>query len=181
MHARDGHYYEFRKPVELALGDWREVTSAGAVGNIAAIGGHLASDTTPVLGVEATTEAWAIIWAAAGADIIQMSKTLPPDFYTKDDVELELWVLTDNTGGGSIEPASFTVLTSWDNAAQVTDTATDSVPATTLHKITATIAAEDLADRPSVLNIQLVPGTHANDPTHLLGARLTYIPALRAA
>ena len=167
-------YNTFRGTIPLSLHLFREVTSAGAVGNIAAIGGVLASDTTPVMGAAATSEAHVIIWAAANADIIQTSVPLPEDFDGRDDVYLDLFVRTDNTGGGSIEAASFSVLTSWDNAAQVTDTATDSVPATTSHVVTATISAADIPDNASYVNIQLVPGTHANDPTHLLAARLRY-------
>lgn len=179
--SQENSYYEHRKSVELSLNDFREVTTAGAVGNIVANGGLLASDTTPVLGAEATTEAQAIIWAAGNSDIVQANKVLPPDFSGKDDVLIELWVLTDNTGGGGIEAATFSVLTSWDNAAQVTDTATDSVPATTVHKVTAVVAAADIPDNPSFLNVQLVLGTHANDPVHLLAGRVSYVPLLRAS
>jgi len=175
------NHYEHRKSVELSLHDFREVTTAGAVGAIAANGGLLASDTDPVMGAETTTEAHAIIWAAGNSDIIQCSKVLPPDFSGKDDVLIELWVLTDNTGGGSIEAGTFSVLTSWDNAAQVTDAATDSVPATTVHKVTATVAAADIPDSPSFVNIQLVLGTHANDPVHLLAGRVSYVPKVFAA
>jgi hypothetical protein len=180
--ANDGHYYEHRNVIQISLDDWREVTTAGAVGNQAtAAGGILASDTTPIMGAEATTEARAIIWAAGNSDIIASSWTLPPDFSGKDDVLVELWVLTDNAGGGGIEAATFSVLSSWDNGAQVTDTATDGVPATTAHKITATIAAGDVPDDARFLNLQLVLGTHANDPVHLLAAALSYVPKLKAA
>ncbi len=172
----NGTYHEFRRHIDLALQDFREVTTAGAVSNIAGNGGILASDTTPVFGAAATSEAWIINWAAGNSDIIQCQKSLPSDFDGRDDVLLELWVLTDNAGGGGIEAGTFSVLTSWDNGAQVTDTATDSTPATTIHKITARIAAADIPDSPSVLNIQLVLGTHANDPVHLLAGRLSYTP-----
>jgi hypothetical protein len=175
-HDNNGVYHAYRSVVPLSLHDWREVASTGAVGAIAANGGILASDTTPIMGAEATSEAHSITWAAANADIIQASIALPEDVDGRDDILLDLWVLTDNTGGGGIEAASFSVLTSWDNGAQVTDTATDSVPATTAHKITARIAAADIPDRPGFVNIQLVPGTHANDPTKLVAARLTYTP-----
>ena len=158
----------------IPLTAFREVTSAGAVGAIAAIGGVLASDTTPVLGAAATSEAMQIVWAAGNADIIQASISLPGDFSGAFDVLLELQVLTDNAGGGGIEAATFTVNSSWDNGAQVVDTATDGTPAVTVHKVTATIAAADVADAPSFVNIQLVPGTHANDPIHLLSARLVF-------
>ncbi len=174
-----GNYHAFRKPILLSIFDWREVTSSGVVGNQAtAAGGVLASDTTPIMGAETTTEALSIQWAATNADIIQASVALPEDFSGADDVLVDLFVLTDNTGGGGIEAASFSVLTSWDNGAQVTDTATDSTPATTVHKVTARVAAADIPDSPSFVNIQLVPGTHANDPIRLLAARLSYIAKL---
>lgn len=179
--ASQGYYYEHRKAVQLSLHDFREVTSAGAVSNIAGNGGILASDTTPIMGAAATSEAMIINWAAGNSDIIQCSVALPPDFSGKDDVLCELWVLTDNAGGGGIEAGTFSVLTSWDNGAQVTDTATDDVPAITSHKITARISAGDIPDFPSFVNIQLVLGTHANDPVHLLAGRLTYVPLLKAA
>lgn len=169
-------YYEFRKRIDLQLVDFREVTTAGAVGAIAANGGVHASDTTPIHGAAATSEAWQLTWAAGNSDIIQCQKVLPPDFDGREDVLVELWVLTDNSGGGGIDPGSFSVLTSWDNGAQVTDTATDSVPATTVHKITATIAAADVPDRPSFVNVQLVLGTHAADPVSLLAASISYVP-----
>ncbi len=160
--------------IDIPLSSWREVSSAGAVGDIAANGGILASDTTPILGAEATSEAMAIKWAAANADIVQCAFSLPQDLDDTADATLDLWVLTDNAGGGGIEAATFSVLTSFNNASQATDAATDSVPATTVHKVTATIDAGDIPTGAAFVNIQLVPGTHANDPTHLLAARLNY-------
>jgi hypothetical protein len=175
-HDNLGNYYHFREPVPLSLHLFRKVTSAGAVGAVAAAGGVLASDSTPIMGAEATTEAHVIIWAAANQDIIQAQIPLPPTFQGGDDVEIDLWVRTDNAGGGGIEAATFSVLTSWDNGSQVTDTATDSVPSETVHKVTAIIAAADIPDGASFVNVQLLPGTHANDPVRLLSARLTFVP-----
>jgi len=172
MQDSQGNYYAFHRVLDLPLKDWREVTSAGAVANIAGNGGILASDTTPILGAEATSEAWSLAWAAGNSDIIQQQLALPDNFDGRDDVLVELWVRTDNAGGGGIEAGTFSVLTSWDNGAQVTDTATDSVPSETFHKITATIAAADIPDSPSFLNIQLVLGTHANDPVRLAASRI---------
>jgi hypothetical protein len=171
-----GLFLQFWSTILLSLHDFREVSSAGAVSAIAANGGILASDTTPAMTAEATSEAHSITWVAANADIIQAQIALPDDFDGRSPVELDLWVKTDNTGGGSIEAASFSVLTSWDDGAQVTDTATDSVPATTTHKVTVRIAAADIPDRASFVNLQLVPGTHANDPIKLIAARLRYCP-----
>ncbi len=176
IHGNSGVYHAFYKPIQIALSLWKEVTSAGAVGNVAAAGGALASDTTPIFGAQATSEAWAIKWAAGNADIIQCEVPLPDDFDGREDLLLDLEVLTDNAGGGGIEAASFSVLTSFDNGAQVTDAATDSTPATTQHTVTTVIAAADIPDTARQINIQLVPGTHAADPIHLMAAKLRYLP-----
>lgn len=157
----------------LSLNDFREMSSAGDVSNIAANGGLLASDTTPILRGDAA-EVQEISWAAGNADIIGAQFALPPDFDGSADATLELWVYTDNAGGGGIDAASFTVETSWDGGALVADTATDAAPAITSHKITATIAAADIPDGASFLTVMLTPAAHANDPTQLQAARLTF-------
>lgn len=175
--SSEGVYHAFMSSISISLNDFREVTSAGAVGDTTTgNGGLLSSNTTPILGAETTTESMSIQWAAGNSDIIQAQFALPHDFDGRSDVTADLWVLTDNTGGGSIEAGTFSVLTSWDNGSQVTDTATDSSPAVTVHKITATIANADIPDSASFVNIQLVLGTHAADPIRLLAARLNYIP-----
>lgn len=159
--------------IPISLYDFREVSSGGDVSNIAGNGGLLASDTTPILRGDAA-ESQELAWAAANQDIIAAQFTLPRDFDGAKDVLVELWVYTDNTGGGGIEAATFTVETSWDGGAVVSDTATDTTPAVTIHKISATIAAADIPDSPSLLTLMLTPGTHANDPTQLVAARITY-------
>ncbi len=172
---QSGAYVPFASYVPISLNDFREVTAGGAVSNIAANGGLLASDTTPVLGAE-SSKSMSLTWAAANADIIQAQVQLPPNFDGRCDAAVDLWILTDNSGGGGIDAGSFTVVTSWDNGTSVSDTATDSVPATTLHKITAIIAAADIPDSASFVNIQLTLNAHANDPIHLLAARLSFQP-----
>lgn len=161
------------RSIGLSVYDFREVSAGGDVGDIAAIGGVLASDTTPVLRGNAAETA-EIMWAAGNADIIGAHVTLPADFNGAFDVTVDLFVYTDNGGGGGIEAATFTVETGWDNGALVSDAATDSVPATTIHVVTATIAAADIPDTARVLTLMLTPGAHAADPVQLLGARLNY-------
>jgi len=181
--VRNGFVYVYQGPhvaglrgagtLLLSLYDFREVSSGGDVANIAANGGLLASDTTPILRGDAA-ESQEIAWAAANADIVATQITLPPDVDGSKPITVDLFVYTDNTGGGGIEAATFTVETSWDGGALVSDAATDAPPATTIHKVTATIAAADIPDSPSVLTLMLTPGTHANDPVQLVGARLNY-------
>lgn len=167
------HLKTAQASIPISLYDWREVSSGGDVGAIAANGGILASDTTPIMRGDAAESA-EIAWAAANADLISTQITLPTDFDGTANATLDLFVYTDNAGGGGIDAASFTVETSWDGGALVSDTATDSVPAVAIHKITATIAAADIPDTASILTIALTPAAHAADPTQLVGARLNY-------
>jgi hypothetical protein len=167
------HLLTAQQSIGISLYDWREVTSGGDVGNIAANGGILASDTTPIMRGDAAESA-EISWAATNVDPISTHITLPTDFDDTANATLDLFVYTDNTGGGGIDAATFTVETSWDGGALVSDAATDGTPATTYHKITATIAAADIPTGATVLTIALTPAAHANDPTQLVGARLNY-------
>lgn len=167
------HILTAQAHVVFSLHDLREVDANGDVADAAGNGGILASDTTPILRADAA-ESEEVVWAAANQDPVQLQITLPPDFDGTADAKVELFVLTDNAGGGGIEAATFSVESSWDGGAKVTDAATDAAPATTQHKISATIAAADIPDAPSFLTLHLVPGAHANDPISLLGARLLY-------
>jgi hypothetical protein len=160
--------------VLFSLHELREVDANGDVGNAAANGGLLASDTTPILRATATTEYEEVSWAATNVDPVQLQTALPSDFDGTGSVTLDLWVYTDNAGGGGIDAATFTVETSWDGGSLVSDTATDGSPATSIHKITATIDAADVPDAASFVTIKLIPAAHGNDPTQLVAARLNY-------
>lgn len=174
-HNRNGVYYASKKCIVLSLHDFREVDANGDVGNVVANGGLLASDTTPILRADAA-ESEEIAWAAANQDPIAAQVAIPEDFDGGENVEVELGVLTDNSGGGGIEAASFTVETSWDGGALVSDACTDAVPATSYHVNSAVVAAADIPDEPKRLTLALTPGTHANDPTALQSVRIWYVP-----
>ena len=169
-HDIDGNYHEFRKPLPLSLYDFREVDASGDVGAIAANGGLLASDTTPILRGNAA-ETQEISWAAGNVDKIAAQCTLPPDFNGADDVNIDLWVYSDTT-----DPATFTCETGWDGGALVSDTATDANPSATVHKITATVSFADIPDGAELLTMILTPAAHVTDAIQLLGSRVTYLP-----
>lgn len=154
--------------VLFSLQDFREVDANGDVGAIAANGGVLASDTTPILRADAN-ESEEISWATGDEDPIQRSVTLPSNFDGTADATLELYVYS-----GTTDAATFTVETSWDGGTKVTDTATDASPAATVHKITATIAAADIPDAAARLTLHLAPAAHATDAIQLVGARLLW-------
>jgi hypothetical protein len=154
--------------IPLKLTDFREVSSGGDVGAIAAIGGVLASDTTPILRADAA-ESMEIAWAASNSDIIGIHTTLPSDFDGTGAVTVDLWVY-----GGTTDVATFTVETGWDAGALVTDTATDAVASATLRKLTATIAAADIPNTARLLSLYLTPAAHTTDATVLRGACINY-------
>lgn len=166
-----GQYYPFRGTVPLSLVSVREATT-GDVPNIAGIGGLLASDSAPVLSGTGSTVSQQISWAAANVDQILVDTALPADFDGRDDVLLELWV-----SSGTTDAATFTVATSWDGGANVSDTASDAgTNSATVHKITATIAAADIPDGAAYVSIGLTPAAHATNAIVLKAARLLYVP-----
>ncbi len=168
MQDAQGNFHAFLATIALSLVNFREST-AGDVGNIAANGGLLASDTTPVLSGTGATVSQEVLWAAGNTDQILIDIALPEDFDGRDDALLELWVAS-----GTTNLASFAVATSWDGGADVADTATDPAQSATVHKITARIAASDIPDRPSFVTVALTPAAHATDAIKLKAARIRY-------
>jgi len=161
------HIKSTKAHVLFSLRDAREVTSGGDVGAVAAAGGVLASDTTPILRADAN-ESEEIAWVASNNDIVSFDMSLPQDFDGTANATLDLYVAS-----GTTDVASFTVNTSWDKGAQVADTATGSASAT-FHTATATIAAADIPDSPTCVTIQLVPAAHTTDALLLGAVRLNY-------
>lgn len=168
-HTSQRAYRAFHASLPLPLTTAREATT-GDVGAIAANGGLLASDTTPALSGTGTTVSQQALWAASNVDQILWDVPLPEDFDGRDDVLVELWVAS----GGTTNLASFTVTSSWDGGADVTDTATDPAASTSVHKVTATIAAADIPDAANFVSIGLTPAAHGTDTIALKAARLLY-------
>lgn len=152
---------------------FRITGASGDVGNAAANGGLLASDTVPILRGDAA-EAYEIAWAAGQTIIVGQDMPVPPDFDGRRDATLQLGIYTDNAGGGGIDAGTFTVETSWDGGALVVDTANDGTPAVTRHTISATIAAADIPDSPNMVSLALTLNAHANDPIQLVFAKMLY-------
>lgn len=166
-----GGYHAILSDICFSLNDFREVDANGDVSNIAANGGILASDTTPILRGN-SAETLEISWATGNVDPISCQATLPNDFDGGQDVTIDLWVAS-----GTTNLASFTVETGWDGGALVSDTATDPAQSATVHKITATVAASDIPDAASYVTIALTPAAaHSTDTYQLLAARLNYVP-----
>jgi len=121
-----------------------------------------------------------MVWTAGNTDGVYVTVPLPQGFDGTRDVTVTLTVNTDNTGGGGVDAATFTVASTWDNGTPVTNTATDSSPSTGTHGVTATIAAADITDGAQMLTLLLTPGTHANDPVRLYNVRVATVATLNS-
>lgn len=156
--------------IPIPLSSFREVSATGDVGDTAAIGGVLASDTTPILLGKATTNDWAINWAATVVDPIGVSFMLPSDFDDTADATLDLVV-----SSGSTNAATMGIASSWNGGSEVTDSADDAATkSATEHLITATIAHADIPAGANRVTFRITPPAHATNAINLTGARLNY-------
>lgn len=169
FHDQNGNYHAFHSSILLSLHSFREADANADVGNAAANGGLLASDTTPIMRGAAGLITQEISWATGNADPLVYHITLPSDFDGRNDVLLDLFGYS-----GTTDTFSFTVATSWDGGATVTDTATGQKSAS-LHRAVATIDRADVPDGATTLTILLTPAAHATDTLQLCGGRIRYV------
>ena len=155
-------YESTQRFIPLSLVNAREVSS-GDPGNIAANGGILASDTTPILDAAdgGTDNMLRIVWAATNVDVIALSTALPPDFNPGADLVFHYRATT----GGATDDFKFT-LESWFNEGDTTVTDASAANLSkngTFAEGTATIAAADIPAGAQTLTINLAPAAHGND------------------
>jgi hypothetical protein len=159
--------------IDVPLTALREVSTM-AVGNIAANGGLLASDTTPILGPinGATAGCQRIQWASSNNDVVMFQVSLPANMYVDGDITLSARIAS----GGTTNAVGFTVTSYFgETGAAVTDT-TGTNQTTTYSMVTATIAAADVVAA-SVLTVSLTPAAHTTDTLNLTGLSLS-VPVL---
>lgn len=160
------------RDIGIPLSNWRIVSATGDVGNIAAIGGVLASNSDPILLGEATTNSWAISWAANSVVPIGVQVPIPADLDDTANVTLTLSV-----SSGTTDAATMGVASSWDGGSEVTDSADDSgTKSATRHPITATIAAADVPASATHVTFRLTPPAHSTDGILMYASKLSYTP-----
>lgn len=167
---RNGTYHAYHQNIGLSLHSFRECDANGDVGDVTANGGILASNTTPIMRGASGLISQEISWAAGNAHPIVCQVCLPSDFDGQNDVMLDLWV-----SSGTTNAATMAVTSSWNAGATVTDSASDAATlSATMHKITATISADDIPDAASFVTLVITPPTHATDAIQLHAARMRY-------
>ncbi len=157
--------------IPIPLMSLRE-TSSLDVGNLAAHGGILASDSTPILeAINAATDgAQRVHWAAGNNDQVTFQTALPPDFDASKDLELHARLAS----GGTTDAVALTLASYFGEAdTAVADTSASNQTTTFAEKI-ATIAAVDIPDDPQTFTCGLTPVTHATDAMYLTALWLEY-------
>lgn len=168
--AIQAHLVSSDHVIPLSLYDFREVDASGDVGAIAANGGVLASDTTPILQGEGTDQYQQIHWAADDVDPIAIQIALPADLDDTEDVVIELVVAS-----GTTDAADLAIETTWDGETQVADAVDDSgTKSATPHVVTATIATADVPAGTDRLTLIITPPAHTTDAILLDGVRIKY-------
>jgi hypothetical protein len=139
--------------IPVPLTTLREVTNFD-VGNIAANGGILASDTTPVLDAinAATDGCQRILWAAGNTDSVMFQTPLPPKLDVASDVVIHTRVMA-----GTTDAMGFTTKAHFNEGdGSIADTGETIQSATWAEKI-ITIAAADVPAGAQTLTVELTP------------------------
>jgi hypothetical protein len=155
--------------VDIPLSCFRAVDADGDVGDIEAIGGVLASDTTPFLEGAGTTNAQRIVWAAEDVSRVAASVSLPADFDGTTACTVDLILAS----AGTTDDFDAVVMTNWDGGADVSDTVVDAA-ATAVHVSSATVAADDVPNAPKTVSVSITPSAHDTDAFYLYGVRIRY-------
>jgi hypothetical protein len=165
------HIKSVQSFIPVSLMQLREASNFN-VGNVAANGGLLASDTTPILAAinGATDGCQMVTWAASNNDQVVFQVPLPPDL--DDTADLVLHFRTKS--GGTTNAVGFTVDSFFnEGASKVIDTSETNQTTTWAEKI-ATIAAADVPVGAQTLTVGLTPAAHTSDTLNLSAIWIEY-------
>ena len=157
--------------IPLDITKAREIVT-NAIPNAAAIGGLLASDTTPILERinAATDKKLRLRWAASNVDAITWDFAYPPDLDDTADVIVNVLAAM---GGASDTP---TLAINYFEGVGDTNAGGNSgaVTGTTVAKYTRTIAAANIGAYPNAASVEVVPAAHGTDTLLIYGAWIEY-------
>lgn len=156
-------------PISLML--LRE-TSNLDVGNLAAHGGILASDSTPILeAINAATDGCQRVhWAASDNDQVTFQTALPPDLDVSADVVLHARAAM----AGTTDTPTVALASYFNEADTAVADATAAITGTAFAEYTATVAATDVPTGAQTLTVGLTPGAHTTDALYLTALWIEY-------
>jgi hypothetical protein len=164
--------------IPLPLANFKETTNFD-VGNIAANGGVLASDTTPILeAINAATDGCQRLnWANTNNDQVTVQAILPPDLDVTADIVFHCRIASSST----TDAVGFTV--DWfinEGDTKVVDTTETNQTATYAEKI-ATLGNADIGAGSQTITIGLTPVAHTTDAMYMTAAWLEYTSVLKTS
>lgn len=176
--AHDTHLKTAQAHLAVPLYSLRE-TTAFDVGNIAANGGVLASDTTPVLSAinDATDGCQRVLWAASNNDQVTFQLPLPADLDDTADIKLYTRIVS----GGTTDAVGFTVKSFFDEADTAVDDTSATNQTTTYTNALTTIAAADVPAGAKTLTVGLTPVAHTTDTLAMTAVWIEYTRKLLAS
>ena len=166
----------------------REIAT-NAIQNLAAHGGILASDSTPILERVngATDKALRVKWAASDSNEAQFPPVpWPPDLDDTSDVIVHLLLSRSGTTDGCIVDvqAYENTVTGSAYAADTEmggNTSALTGSANVIIEATRTLSASDIVGHPGFLNLSLVPAAHTTDILYLWAAWIEYQREIRTS
>ena len=164
--------------ISVPLDSFKEATNFD-VGDIAANGGVLASDTTPIReAINAATDGCQrLLWAASNNDQIVAQLALPPDLDVASDIVLHFRIVSADT----TDAVGFTVDSFFNEGdTKVVDTSETNQTATYAEKI-ATIAAADIPAGAQTLTFGLTPVAHTTDTMAMTACWIEYTRTIRTS
>ncbi len=147
------------------------------VGNIAANGGLLASDTTPALDAinAATDGCQRISWVSSNNDQLIAQLTIPNDIDTSKDMEVHFRILSS----GVTDAVGFLV-TSFFNEGDTSIADNTSTNGTAFYAdVFATIAAADIPSAAQTMTVGFAPIAHTSDTLKLTAVWIEYVSLRR--
>ena len=165
------HLFSTQAFIPIPLTSLRE-TSTMNVGNAAANGGVLASDTTPILSAVngATDGCQRLQWASSNNDQVMFQIPLPPDLDADADVVLHARIAS----GGTTNAVGFTLASYFNEGDTAVADTTGTNQTATYTEVTATIAAADVPTGAQTLTVGLTPVAHTTDTLNLTALWIEY-------
>jgi len=170
--------------IPLDICGLREIAT-NAIQNLAAYGGILASNSTPILQRVngATDKALRVSWVGEDVAEVQFPPIpIPPDLDSDEDVVVHLLLQRS----GSTDDCDIDVLAYFNGIGAYTgDTEmggkTDALTTTNIEEQIVALAAANITGHPGFLNISLLPDAHDADTIYLYAAWIEYTRALRTS
>lgn len=156
--------------IQLPLAQARELSSNDTQA-LAAHGGILASDSTPILDVNnaGTDQLMEVTWAASNNDKLSWCVALPPDLDDSSNMTFHAMALS----GGSTDTPVLTI-EAFFGVGDTDAGGNTGALAATQAEVTRTISAANVVAAPNFLTITLAPAAHTTDTVVLRGCWLEY-------